>query len=128
MIEFLASHTPGLMHWLTLSAVLFALGIYGLLTRRNAVGVLMSVEVMLNSAALNFVAFNRYTAPAAVDGQVFAIFIIAVAAAEVVIGMAIFVALFKHRKNVDVTQMASMHDRCQPLVPLDVPQINFLQE
>jgi NADH:ubiquinone oxidoreductase subunit K len=128
MTDFLASHTPGLLHWLTLSAVLFALGIYGLLTRRNAVGVLMSVEVMLNSAALNFVAFNHYAAPSAVDGQVFAIFIIAVAAAEVVIGMAIFVALFKHRKNVDVAQMASMHDRCQPLAPLDVPQMNFLEE
>jgi NADH-quinone oxidoreductase subunit K len=128
MIEFLASHTPGLLHWLTLSAVLFALGIFGLLTRRNAVGVLMSVEVMLNSAALNFVAFNRHAAPAAVDGQVLAIFIIAVAAAEVVIGMAIFVALFKHRKNVDVTQMTSIRDEGQPLAPLDVPQMNFLQE
>jgi NADH-quinone oxidoreductase subunit K len=128
MIEFLASHEPSLLHWLTLSAMLFALGLYGLLTRRNAVGVLMSVEIMLNSAALNFVAFNRFVTPEAVDGQVQAIFIIAVAAAEVVVGMAIFVAVFKYRKSVDVTQMASMRDEGQPLTPLDVPQMNFLQE
>ena len=128
MIEFLASHAPGLTHWLALSAALFALGIYGLLTRHNAVGVLMSVEVMLNSAALNFVAFNRCVAPAAVDGQVLAIFIIAVAAAEVVVGMAIFVAIFKHHKNVDVTRMDSMRDEGRALAPLDVPRLNLLQE
>ncbi len=128
MIEFLASHAPGLTHWLTLSAVLFALGIYGLLTRRNAVGVLMSVEVMLNSAALNFVAFNRCVAPDAVDGQVLAIFIISVAATEVVVGMAIFVAIFKHHKNVDVTRMDSMRDERASLAPLKVPRLNLLQE
>jgi NADH:ubiquinone oxidoreductase subunit K len=128
VIDFLAAHAPGLVHWLALSAVMFSIGIFGLLTRRNAVGVLMAVELMLNAAALNFVAFNRFVAPAAVDGQVLAIFVIAVAAAEAVVGMAVFVAIFKHRKNVDVTQMTTMHDVLRSLPPLDAPQMNFLDE
>ncbi|MEW6750344.1 MAG: NADH-quinone oxidoreductase subunit NuoK [Candidatus Latescibacterota bacterium] len=108
MIEYLASHQPDLAAWLVLSAVLFAIGLYGVLTRRNAVGVLMAVELMLNSAALNFVVFNSLYAPAVVDGQIMALFVIAVAAAEVVVGMAIFVALFRHRGTVDVNRMGTM--------------------
>ena len=110
MIQFLASHGPGVAHWLLLSAALFSIGLYGLLTRRNAVGILMSVELMLNSGALNFVVFNRFITPGVVDGQIMAIFVVAVAAAEAVIGMAIFVALFRHRATVDVTRMDSMKD------------------
>ncbi|HBF33236.1 TPA: NADH-quinone oxidoreductase subunit NuoK, partial [Candidatus Sumerlaeota bacterium] len=84
---------PHLIHWLALSTALFAIGLYGLLTRKNAVGVLMSVEIMLNSAALNFVIFNRFNGgEGRVDGHVMALFVIAVAAAEAVVGMAIFVA------------------------------------
>ena len=108
MIEFFASHAPGPKHWLVLSVIIFAIGLYGLLSRRNAVGVLMSVELMLNSAALNFIVFNCFVAPSRVDGQMMALFIIAVAAAEVVVGMAIFVALFRHRSTVDVTRMDIM--------------------
>ena len=96
---------PGPMHWLFLAALLFSIGIYGLMTRRNAVGILMSVELMLNAAALNFIIFNRYVMPEKVDGELMAIFIIAVAAAEVVVGMAIFVAMFKHSKTSDVTRI-----------------------
>ena len=66
--------TPGMPHWLVLSAILFSIGLYGLLTRRNAVGVLMAVELMLNSAALNFVVFNRYVAKASLDGHIMAIY------------------------------------------------------
>ncbi|HAR43165.1 MAG TPA: NADH-quinone oxidoreductase subunit NuoK [Bdellovibrionales bacterium] len=95
----------GLQHWLVVSTALFSIGIYGLLTRRNAVGILMAVELLLNSTSLNFVIFNKFATPSAVDGQIMSIFIIAVAAAEVVVGMAIFVTLFKHRKTVDVTSM-----------------------
>lgn len=110
MLEFLAARTPGHVEWLLLSAALFAIGLYGVLTRRNAVGILIAVELMLNSAALNFVVFNRYVAPAAFDGQIMAIFVIAVAAAEVVVGMAIFVALFRHRATIDVNRMNTMKD------------------
>jgi NADH-quinone oxidoreductase subunit K len=108
MNEFLTAIRPGAGHWLVLSAVLFSIGLYGLLSRRNAVGVLIAVELMLNSAALNFAVFNRFVAPGQVDGQMMALFIIAVAAAEVVVGMAIFVALFRHRATVDVTRMDIM--------------------
>lgn len=110
MIEFLARHNPGIGHWMVLSAALFSIGLYGLLTRRNAVGILMAVELMLNSAALNFVVFNRLLQPPSVDGQIMAIFIIAVASAEVVVGMAIFVALFRTRATIDVNRMNLMKD------------------
>jgi NADH-quinone oxidoreductase subunit K len=106
--ELLTALKPGVGHWLALSAILFSIGLYGLLSRRNAVGVLMAVELMLNSAALNFVVFNRYVVPGQIDGQMMALFVIAVAAAEVVVGMAIFVALFRHRSTVDVTRMDIM--------------------
>ena len=108
MLESMAAHPPGVFHWLVVSTLLFSIGIYGVLTRRNAIGVLMAVELLLNSGALNFVAFSRYVAPGAVDGQIMAIFIIAVAAAEVVAGMAIFVTLFKNRRTIDVTRMDMM--------------------
>ena len=95
---------------MALAAILFALGMAGVMVRRNLVFVLLSVEIMLNSAALNFVIFNKFVAPVSVDGQVMAIFAIAVAAAEAVVGMAIFVALFRHRATVDVNRMNSMRD------------------
>ena len=110
MIDFLAGHSPNVGHWLVLSAVLFSIGLYGLLTRHNAVAILMAVELMLNSAALNFVVFNRFVTPSSVDGQIMAIFIIAVAAAEVVVGMAIFVAIFRIRATIDVNRMDTMKD------------------
>jgi NADH-quinone oxidoreductase subunit K len=110
VIDFLASHAPSAIHWLVLSAILLAIGLYGLLTRRNAVGILMAVEIMLNSAALNFVVFNHFVAPGKMDGQIMAIFIIAVAAAEVVVGMAIFVALFRLRSTVDVNRIDTLKD------------------
>lgn len=110
MIEFLAAHKPTLGHWLVFTAILFAIGLYGVLSRRNAVGVLMAVEIMLNAAAMNFVVFNHFGRPASVDGQIMAIFAIAVAAAEVVVGMAIFVAIFRHRGTVDVNSMDTMKD------------------
>lgn len=105
MIELLASLKPGLHAWLLLTSALFCLGVYGVLTRRNAVGVLLSVELCLNAAAVNFALFNRFVAGARIDGAVMAIFIIAVAAAEVVVAMAIFVALFAQRHSVDVTDL-----------------------
>lgn len=105
MSEFLV---VGPKHWMLLSLLLFSIGVYGMLTRRNAIGILLSVELLLNAAALNFVTFNHYRNPDAVDGAVMAIFIIAVAAAEVVVALAIFVSLFKQRKTADVTHMDAM--------------------
>src|SRR5512142_382360 len=110
MIDFLSEHQPTAGHWLVLTAILFAIGLYGLLTRRNAVGVLMAVEIMLNAAVLNFVIFNRFIIPAAVDGQIMALFAIAVAAAEVVVGIAIFVAIFRYRSTIDINAMNTMKD------------------
>lgn len=108
MLEVLASNPPSVFHWLVLSSLLFSIGVYGMLSRRNAIGVLMGVELALNSGALNFVLFNRLLAPATVDGEVMSIFIVTVAAAEAVVGMAIFVLLFKQMKTVDMTQASQM--------------------
>jgi NADH:ubiquinone oxidoreductase subunit K len=84
---------PTLEHYLALAGALFVIGLYGVLTRRNLVAVLISVEIMLNAALINFVAFARFSDNA--QGDVFALFIIAVAAAEVAIGLALFLALFR---------------------------------
>jgi NADH-quinone oxidoreductase subunit K len=108
LVQFLASHTPSLTHWLCLAAALFFIGLYGVLSRRNAVGIIMAVELMLNAAALNFVILNHYCMHSSVDGQIMAIFIIATAAAEVVVGMAIFVALYRCRGTVDVNLMDTL--------------------
>jgi len=118
LLAIIASFTPGIREWLTLTTVVFAIGLYGLLTRRNAVGILMAVELMLNSAAMNFVVFNRFCLPARIDGSVMAIFVIAVAAAEVVVGMAIFVAMYRYRGTVDVNRMDTMQD---PVIPIEGP-------
>ncbi len=104
MSNLLLNNAPTIHHWLVLSTALFSVGLYGLLTRRNVVGILISVELMLNAVALNFVIFNQSMAPSSVHGKVFVLFVIAVAAAEAVIAMGIFVALFRQRKTVDVTQ------------------------
>jgi len=99
---------PGFLHWLVLSTILFSIGIYGVLSRKSALGVLIAIELMLNSTAINFIVFNRFISPAALDGALMVIFIIAVAAAEAVVAMAIFVAIFRSRKTVDVSQFDTM--------------------
>ncbi len=96
----------GSHHYLVLSLILFAIGILGVLTRRNVIIILMSVELMLNAANLNFIAFSRELVD--LTGQVFAIFTITVAAAEVAVGLAILIALFRNRETVDVTQIQIM--------------------
>lgn len=99
---------PGFLHWIFLSTILFSIGIYGVLSRKSAVGVLIAIELMLNSTALNFIIFNYYISPAQLDGALMVIFIIAVAAAEAVVAMAIFVAIFRSRKTVDVTRFDTL--------------------
>ncbi len=96
----------GSHHYLILSLILFAIGILGVLTRRNVIIILMSIELMLNAANLNFIAFSRELVD--LTGQVFAIFTITVAAAEVAVGLAILISLFRNRETVDVTQIQIM--------------------
>lgn len=101
--------TP-ISYWVVLSLFLFSTGVYGLLTRRSAVGILIAIELMLNSGAMNLIAFNRYMAPSAVDGQVMAVFVIALAAAEVLVGMAILIMLFRRSRSVDVTRLNTLRN------------------
>jgi NADH-quinone oxidoreductase subunit K len=86
--------------YLIFAAALFAIGLYGVLARRNAVAILMSVELMLNAVNVNLVAFWRYRAPDAIGGQVFAILIFAVAAAEVAVGLALVLSVYRRRNTV----------------------------
>ncbi|MBA3350142.1 MAG: NADH-quinone oxidoreductase subunit NuoK [Actinobacteria bacterium] len=95
-------------YFLVLSALLFSVGIYGVLARQNAVLVLLSIELMLNAANINLVAFSAFFKAAGVAGQVFALFVIAVAAAEVGIGLAIVILIFRNRQSVDVDEMSLM--------------------
>jgi len=94
--------TIGLPHFLVVGACLFSLGIVTVVTRRNAVGILMGVELILNAANVNFVAFNHYVDAFRLTGQVFAIFVIVLAAAEAAVGLAIVIAVFRHRETVNL--------------------------
>lgn len=94
--------------FLILAAALFSIGLYGALARRNAVAILMGVELMLNAVNINLVAFWRYLTPANISGQVFAIFIIALAAAEAAIGLALFIAIYRTRDTVSVEEVNLM--------------------
>ncbi|MDD5209988.1 MAG: NADH-quinone oxidoreductase subunit NuoK [Elusimicrobiales bacterium] len=91
-----------LSYYLALSGLLFTIGLFGVLTRRNVIGILMSIELMLNAANINFVAFNRFLYPGQYAGQLNAIFIITLAAAEVVVGLALVMAIYKNIKSVYV--------------------------
>lgn len=99
---------PGLTHYLILSAILFCLGIFGLLTRRNAVGILMSIELMFNAANINFVAFSRFVTPESMTGQIFAIFVITIAAAEAAVGLAIVMLLYRNFRGIEVDKINFM--------------------
>jgi NADH:ubiquinone oxidoreductase subunit K len=94
--------------FLVLAALLFSIGIYGVLVRRNAVLVLLSVELMLTAVNINLVAFGAYIQDALVAGQVFALFVITVAAAEVGIGLAIVVLIFRNRSSANVDELDLM--------------------
>ena len=100
--------TLGLEHFLVLSSVLFAIGLYGALSKRSAVVILMSIEVMLGAVSIAMVAFSRYVVPALLIGQVFTIFIIVVAAAEATVGLAIIIAIYRRRETIDITKIDLM--------------------
>ena len=93
---------PGLNHLLFVSTALFFIGIYGFFTRRNLVTMLMSVELVLNSVNLNFIAFNKYLWPNRLDGVFFTVFIIAIAAAEAAVAIAIIINLYRNHQSIDV--------------------------
>ena len=100
---------PGLHHFLVLGSILFALGMYGVLSRRNAIGILLSIELMLNGVNLLMVAFARYlTSDQELAGQMFAIFILTQAAAEAAVGLAIIIAIYRQRHTVQVDQLDLM--------------------
>jgi NADH-quinone oxidoreductase subunit K len=96
-----------IQYFISLSAILFTIGILGVLIRRNAIIIFMSVELMLNSANLAFIAFARMHQ--SLDGQVFVFFVMAVAAAEVAVGLALIVAIFRNKQSIDVDQINSLH-------------------
>jgi NADH-quinone oxidoreductase subunit K len=96
----------GLEHYLVVSVLLFSLGLLGVILRRNLLVIYMSLEMMLNAANLAFVAFSRFTNN--IDGQVFVFFVITVAAAEVSVGLALIVALFRRRQTADVADLTAM--------------------
>jgi NADH:ubiquinone oxidoreductase subunit K len=106
-VEAVAQQIP-LEHFLVLSAILFSIGVYGVLTRRNAVLIIMSVELMLNAASINMVAFAAYTSPAAFTGIIFAIFIITIAAAEVGLALAIILRIFRNRGTANVDEVNAL--------------------
>ncbi len=86
--------------YLMFAAALFSIGLYGVLVRKNAIAILMGIELMLNAVNVNLLAFWRYRAPGDLAGQVFAVVVFAVAAAEVAVGLALIIALYRRRKTV----------------------------
>jgi len=98
----------GLEHFLVLSAVLFSIGLYGALAKRNAVIILMCIELMLSAVNITLVAFSRYIVPVELTGQIFAIFVIVVAAAEAAVGLAIILAIYRNRQDIDATKINLM--------------------
>jgi len=93
-----------LQSYLVLSSILFSLGIFAIVTRRNAIAILMGIELILNSASINFIAFNRFGGMDKLDGHIFAIFVIVLAAAEAAVALAIIINLFKNAGSVDVDE------------------------
>ncbi len=100
---------PGLSHFLIISGILFSLGVFAVLTRRNAIMVLMGIELILNAANINFIAFSRYST-GTLDGQVIAIFVIILAAAEVAIALAIVLNIYQNFNTVNVDELNRLRD------------------
>lgn len=97
-----------MFHFLALAAILFAVGLFGVLTRRNVIGILMSLELMFNAVNINFVTFNKYIISDGLTGQIFAIFIIVVAAAEATVGLAIVLLIYRNWRGIDMDHINIM--------------------
>jgi len=95
-------------HILVVSSALFFIGVYGFLARRNLITILMSIELILNSANINFIAFNKYLYPDKLDGVFFTMFIITIAAAEVSLGLAIIINLYRRFNKIDIEDTKTM--------------------
>ncbi|HEY3375779.1 MAG TPA: NADH-quinone oxidoreductase subunit NuoK [Candidatus Aquicultor sp.] len=91
-----------LSYYIAVSAVLFGIGLVGVFLRKNAIAILLSIEIMLNAANLNLVAFSKYVTPGAATGQIFALFVMAIAAAEVAIGLALILTIYRSVQSVDL--------------------------
>lgn len=94
--------------YLVFGAMLFSLGVYGLVTRKTLIGMLIAAELMLAGVSINFMAFNRFLAPDPSVGQIFTLFIMAIAAAEAAIGLSIVVAVYRHFKTVDAEELVNL--------------------
>lgn len=99
----------GLAHFLIVAAMVFAIGLYGVLTKRTIIGILMSIELMLNAVNINLVAFSRFITPEVLTGQVFTIFTMAVAACEVSVGLALVFRVYHDRNTVHAARLDDMH-------------------
>ena len=97
-----------LSNYMIISVILFAIGVYGLVSKKNALRMLFAVEIIINSASLNFVAFSRYISPAEVTGQTLAIFAISLAAAEAAAGLAIILVTFRLKHDIDVSDLKEL--------------------
>ena len=97
-----------MLHYLILAAMLFAIGLFGVITRRNTIGILMSLELMFNAANINLVTFNRYVPTESLVGQMFSVFVIVVAAAEATVGLAIVLLVYRNWRGVDTDNYAVM--------------------
>lgn len=95
-------------HFLLLGAVLFAIGLYGALTRRTAIGILMSIELILNAANINLITFNKFLGGPEGLGQIFALFVIAIAAASAVVGLVLVIAVYRNMKTIFAENMNMM--------------------
>jgi len=102
------AESVGLTHYLVVSAIVFSLGIMIIITRRNAIALLMGLELLLNSAALNFVAFGKFMTPGKVDGQIVALFLIVIAAAEASLALALTLNIFNRLNTIDVDEARSL--------------------
>ena len=98
----------GILWYLVPSVLMFACGVYGFVTRKNLIAILISLELMLNAADLNFVAFNRYLFPGMLEGMVFTLFAIAIAAAETAIAIAIIINIYRVVGNTDINEVTKM--------------------
>jgi len=94
-----------LIYFLIISALLFGIGIYGVLTKRHLIHVLLSVELILNAVLINLVAFSSFTTPDKITGQMFAVFVIVVAACEVGVGLAIILSVYRKKRTVDINNV-----------------------
>lgn len=100
--------TIGLTHYLVVAAVLFATGLFTMMTKRNAIGILIGVELVLNSANVNWAAFDRYLGPGKLDGQLTALFVIVLAAAEAALAVGICINVYKNLSTVDVDRATAL--------------------